>query len=1031
MAADGTVKIVIEADGQEAISSVSDLEDHIKGLGNTGNKAGGMLGSLKDKISFGAVAGLASKGIQTLTGGIGNLISEAANASDAMDKFKSTMQFAGFSGKEIKAASKDMKTYADQTVYELGDVMNTTAQLAANGIGNYRTLTKAAGNLNAVAGGNASTFKSVAMVLTQTAGAGKLTTENWNQLTDAIPGASGKLQEAMKKNGAYTGNFRDAMEKGQISAGEFNKAIEQLGMTKAAKEAAKSTETFEGAIGNLQAGAVNAFMSIYNAIGKENITGFINGLTGMIDKAAPAISSGIQFISSVIGLLVNYISGDFSSFDKFHKRLVNLVGADAAGKIMPIIAQIGGAIGDFVSIVKASLGVLTGGTKSYKQFSEAINLTVPKGVVDTMWGIAKGIKAVVDAAASHPKAVSVLVGSLVALAAASKGLNVISSVGSKISSTFSVLGSVGSKVKNLIPGLSGVGKAAKATGTQMGSSAKDMASMGLATLEVGAGIGAAAAGFGLLAFGIASIAKQGTSGLVALVAMTGSIIALGVAFKLLGPSLTANAVGIGVFGASVLAMGIGIGAAAVGIATLIAAFTALTANVSAIIPTFAAVGIGFNLMMTTILTGIITNGPLITQAMITIGTSILTTINALMPQIATTIATGLLTILTTIGAYAPQYVAIILQTLVNILNTLATYIGPIAGAVTNILVAIMQAIGENAPRIVAAFFAMIGQFAAAIVEQMPYIITIFGALIAGLIAAGIAYASAFFKLGGVLMKGLWAGITGKKFDIGSATADVMKGAADDASKAGASAFDSMGGNSAIKALEGLSKKKGDAKNAGSDLMSSARAGMDSKKPEAKSAGSGVGGSAVFGLDSKKGEANSAGANMGAGFNNGLESQRGNINATAQSIANQASGTLKAALKEHSPSKLTFGYGDYFGQGFVNGMLNQIRSVNETAEAIASTATSGITGGLVSPSAASLSSSGFRAVPNNQTINNYTTNNHMTAEDSETIGLLRQIADKSPIIDGSSVARGLAPFSSNQQVIRTVMTERGAAVDTSL
>ena len=66
--------------------------------------------------------------------------------------------------------------------------------------------------------------------MTQTAGAGKLTTENWNQLSDAIPGASGKLQEAMKKNGAYTGNFREAMEKGEITAEEFNQAILDLGM---------------------------------------------------------------------------------------------------------------------------------------------------------------------------------------------------------------------------------------------------------------------------------------------------------------------------------------------------------------------------------------------------------------------------------------------------------------------------------------------------------------------------------------------------------------------------------------------------------------------------------------------------------------------------------------------------------------------------------------------------------------------------------------------------------------------------------
>ncbi|MGN7149188.1 hypothetical protein ACTHQ6_09380 [Arthrobacter sp. SAFR-179] len=42
------------------------------------------------------------------------------------------------------------------------------AQLASNGIKDYTGLTKAAGNLNAVAGGNAYTFKSVAMVMTQT-----------------------------------------------------------------------------------------------------------------------------------------------------------------------------------------------------------------------------------------------------------------------------------------------------------------------------------------------------------------------------------------------------------------------------------------------------------------------------------------------------------------------------------------------------------------------------------------------------------------------------------------------------------------------------------------------------------------------------------------------------------------------------------------------------------------------------------------------------------------------------------------------
>ena len=196
--------------------------------------------------------------------GIGGVAGEAITASDAVDKFKSTLQFAGLGKDTIDALTASTRAYADATVYELADIQSITAQLAANGVEGYDQLAEAAGNLNAVAGGNADTFKSVGMVLTQTAGQGKLTTENWNQLSDAIPGASGKLQKALLDAGAFTGNFREAMEKGQISAEEFNAAILTLGSDETAQAAARSTSTLEGAAGNLQAtlvGAVNDLIS--------------------------------------------------------------------------------------------------------------------------------------------------------------------------------------------------------------------------------------------------------------------------------------------------------------------------------------------------------------------------------------------------------------------------------------------------------------------------------------------------------------------------------------------------------------------------------------------------------------------------------------------------------------------------------------------------------------------------------------------------------------------------------------------------
>ncbi|MFT8459957.1 MAG: tape measure protein [Liquorilactobacillus ghanensis] len=279
-----------------AKTNVAELETKMDSLGRESKTTSGALGSFKEKLSLGAVAGAASNAVQNVIGGLGDLISQGASASDAMQKFDSTMQFAGFGKSAIKTASASMKKYADDTVYDLDTVANTTAQLAANGVPHYTQLTQAAGNLNAVAGGNADTFNSVAMVLTQTAGAGKLTTENWNQLADAIPGASGKLQEALKKNGAYTGNFRDAMEKGQISAGEFNKAIMQLGMEDAAKKAAKSTSTFEGAIGNLQANIVDGIQKVIDSIGKANMTGLIDTISNGVVGAFKLVVNGLQEI---------------------------------------------------------------------------------------------------------------------------------------------------------------------------------------------------------------------------------------------------------------------------------------------------------------------------------------------------------------------------------------------------------------------------------------------------------------------------------------------------------------------------------------------------------------------------------------------------------------------------------------------------------------------------------------------------------------------------------------------------------------
>ena len=280
----------------DAAQAADRLGDEVEGSSGGVSKLSGGFSVLKGAAA-GVVAELAGRAIDAFV----ELGSEAINAADSLTKFESTMSFAGFSTAEIDAARDAVQNYASQTVYDLDEVANTTAQLAANGVQDYQKLTEAAGNLNAVAGGSADTFGSVAMVLTQTAGAGKLTTENWNQLSDAIPGASGVIQNELKAMGAYTGDFRDAMANGEISAEEFNQAIMNLGFSEAAVEASSSVSTIEGAVGNLRATIVDGFVSVLTDGGlMEGITGFINGIATILTNAGQYIGPAIQSIKDSI-----------------------------------------------------------------------------------------------------------------------------------------------------------------------------------------------------------------------------------------------------------------------------------------------------------------------------------------------------------------------------------------------------------------------------------------------------------------------------------------------------------------------------------------------------------------------------------------------------------------------------------------------------------------------------------------------------------------------------------------------------------
>lgn len=367
----------IEESARQADESLSDVD-------KSASKSSSGFG--KFGAAAGAVGGLVSSGIGMAVDAIGDLTGDIIEASDSADKFKSTLNFAGLNTGTIDALTASTQTYADQTVYSISDIRNVTAQLAANGVQGFDKLAEAAGNLNAVAGGNAQTFSSVGMVLTQTAGAGKLTTENWNQLADAIPGASGKLQEAMLKNGAYTGNFRDAMEKGEISADEFNQAIMDLGMTDAAKEAATSTSTIEGAMGNLEASVVG--------VGTTILDQFKGPLTSGISMLAQGISGLSGVFTGLVQTIGPILSQIGTTFQTAFQPVVGMVQSQLLPALQPLMSALQNLGNAIMPIITAAIQTIA-----------PVLSTLVSNIVQTMSVIATAVTPVINNIAALIQAV--------------------------------------------------------------------------------------------------------------------------------------------------------------------------------------------------------------------------------------------------------------------------------------------------------------------------------------------------------------------------------------------------------------------------------------------------------------------------------------------------------------------------------------------------------------------------------------------------------------------------------------------------
>lgn len=663
-----TVEAVLKANDSGFSNAFKNAQKSVSGLSSMAAKTGSMF---KSVLGANLISSALTTGIGVVTSNIQSLSREAMSASDGLQKFESTMSFGGYDGATIKQARADVKSYADKTVYDINDVANTTAQLASNGIKNYTELTQAAGNLNAVAGGNANTFKTVGMVMTQTAGAGKLTTENWNQLADAIPGASGKLQEAMLKNGAYTGNFREAMEKGEITAEEFNQAITDLGMTDVAKEAATSTATFEGAIGNLQATIVSGLLNVVDKA-KPKLIELINSVTSFAGKIGDAL--GNLDIEGIISKVSSTISNVVSKVQTFWTAFSNTGAVSAFGAAIKSIA---GALGHVWDSLTTSSSLTT---------LASVLGNVVKWLSQAATVAAKFISSLPDGA------IQAIVGSLVGLVSGFKAFNFLKSFNpfnlfkknaeSGISGATSVVKSASAGVVSIIQSLGqSVATAASGIGQGIGSAfrgiGQGLAMVNPATIAALAvpilALGAAFALMGMQGQGIATILQGVGNVIVSVGTAIGAI--LNMALRGLAQALVTVAPVLPIIASSFAMLAPVIMAAGAAISMIISSFSSLA-------PVITALGTALSQVITAISLGI-------AQIAIAV-TPIVAIISNAFVQVVAVVSQAIVQIIQALAPFIPAItqmviaLAPVLQSIVDAFNNLISQISPIIDSIANL-----------------------------------------------------------------------------------------------------------------------------------------------------------------------------------------------------------------------------------------------------------------------------------------------------------------------------------------------------------
>jgi tape measure domain-containing protein len=326
-----------------------ELKKALQTVPEEGEKAGRSFGSrLKGGVRSGlsGLGGILKTGLVTATAGlaVGLAAITGFGLKSAATLEQTQISFNSLTGsvKAGQAQFKALQKFAAATPFEFTDLTTSAGRFdaMAKSIGQTQAqlvpFLTTIGNVVSVTGGGAQNLDSVSLALSQITSRGKLTLDNINQLSNALPGFSGVAALAAVR-GETQAKVMDEISAGTINASD---GVNQL---------LKGMQQFPGAAGAMEKQSqtlLGVFSTFKDTVGQA--------LVGAFAPIIPSIKDTLTTITPIVGQALTTLGPAIGSV---LTGILPLLG-QLVGGLAPILAPILTALGSALTALGPAIGPL-------------------------------------------------------------------------------------------------------------------------------------------------------------------------------------------------------------------------------------------------------------------------------------------------------------------------------------------------------------------------------------------------------------------------------------------------------------------------------------------------------------------------------------------------------------------------------------------------------------------------------------------------------------------------------------------------